>query len=329
MNQNQPTQPEEMTLLELLQSIYRGITHLCKQTCHLLTQTYQLGCRKWWLILGIGILALSAALYLNRPTNRRYVAESRITLYGVDANVIQTAYNALGQASVYPNSMAQSELATLLGISNEDVKGLSRFQTFHVLENQIGAEWVDYEKYATHLDKKDTATTLVSNAMVLRFCTKRPKQIATIEEAIMRYLNSIPLAEIEYQVYHNKLETELRFQTEQINLIDSISRAFYAAQIHSVPSYTNTANTNIMVGHQELSLMNKQLNQVYYIKADIERTLSIATQPVVQDYHFVASALPALHPIYFPIKMLLFGIIIGLLAAYWVERHKGISSTRK
>ena len=146
MNQNQPTQPEEITLLELLQHINRGIKHLCKQTCHLLTYIFQLGCRKWWLVLGIGLLALSAALYLNRPKNRRYIAESRITLHGVDANVIRTAYNALGQASVRPNNMAQSELATLLGLSNEDVIGLSRFQTFQVLANQIGAEWVDYEK---------------------------------------------------------------------------------------------------------------------------------------------------------------------------------------
>ena len=321
MNQNQPTQPREISLIDLFEAIGRGIRTLCNKLGNLLLSICRLAYRQWWIVLLFALFSTAAALYYNRPKNRQYTVEARITLRGVNAHVVRQTYDELAQAATKTSLYAQNDLATMLGIDREDALVLSRFKSYQVLSNQVGSQWADYDGYASHADKKDTTTTLVGNALVLSFRTKRPNRVPEIEEAIMRYLNANPLAIASYQAYHSQLEDELQFQQAQITLLDSIAREFYSAQIHSRPTYT-TANTSIMVGKQEMALMNNQINEVYYRKANLEQALAISMAPVMLENHFVASAKAVLSPIFFPIKMLLFGILIGLIVAYLFDNRK-------
>lgn len=311
---------KEMTLLEFLQLIVRSIVWLFSTIWKGIVSCLKLFYRKWWVVLGMGLLALAAAVYYNRPGNRAYEVNARVNLYGANLYHVEETYRQIANAPTFPVSGLQTDLSELLNLPASETWVLGWFTSYRILTNQVGAKWVDYSNYAVGVDL-DATVHVVDNELLLRFRTKHPDKAAMVGDSIISYLNSNSVIQEEYRVYRQQLSEDLKRQTAQLTLLDSISRAFYRAQINSAPAITGEKQ-NILVGHQELTLKNKDIDEVYSRKAKIERLLALSTSPVVVENQFVVNILPIHHRYFFPIGIAILGLILGMICAFTMEHWK-------
>lgn len=312
---------KEMTLLEFLQLIVRGIVWLFSIIWKGIVSCLKLFYRKWWVVLGMGLLALVAAAYYNRPGHRAYEVNARVNLYGADLYHVEETYRQIANAPTFPVSGLQTDLSELLNLPASETWILGWFSSYRVLTNPVGAKWVDFSNYAVGVDVDTTVVRVVKNELLLRFRTKHPDKAAMVGEAIVAYLNSNPVIQGEYRLYRQQLSEDLQRQTAQLVLLDSISRAFYKAQVNAAPALTRERQ-NILVGHQELTLMNEDIDKVYQRKAKIEKELALSTNPVVIANQFVVNILPVHHCYLFPIGIAIIGLILGMILACAIEHWK-------
>lgn len=323
MNTESHTEKNERDLLDLLTIIAGWISRLMRAIAGVLIGMLRLTVRHWVIALLPTLLSMALGIYLVLPGHRYYQAQAiaMLQIAPNDHYLAEQVYKELGEAWNVPDENLPNSLAHILGIPVKEAMAVRKFLAYDVIANQIDASWVDYEGYAKHLQKEDTTTVLVKRKLALTFETKHPENIATIEQAILNYMNANPNLIVRHQAFRQLLEEQHAFHTQQLQLLDSVSRAFYAAQIKATPAYAQQG-TNIVVGRQEIALMNNDIQTVLQDKGNLEIELTMCTAPIVLENGFIVNAMPVRHPLFFPLEMLLLGWMIGILLAFCADNRK-------
>lgn len=329
MNAENNTGKNEKDLLDLLTIIGGWISRFLHAMGRALLSLLSLTVRHWAIVMLPALLCMGLAIYINRPGKRYYKAQAivRLGIAPADHDVAADVYRSLSEAWNVREDIPNS-LANVLSLSTEDALALRKLTTYDVIANQIDASWVDYNGYSKSVPEEDTCTVLVKGKLALSFETRKPEHAALIGEAIVQYMNKHPQMQLKHRTFCKQIQDELTFLEQQTALLDSVSRAFYEAQINATPTYSQQG-TNIVVGHQEIKLMTEQINEIIRRKGFLESQLSQFEAPVVQESAFVVSALPVRHPIFFPIKAFLAGWLLGLVLALCIENRKRWWSTLK
>lgn len=311
-----------MNFFDLCKSCANGIARGCRALLDLLVKMVRLTYRMWWVVLIVVVAALVLANYLARKDNRRYKVEAVVILNGPTTELAQHAYHNISMATS-PLLSERQNLMALLQLSPEELKGVSRFKCFYVIDclHDSVADYIDYKHKSS---ATDTVNVRMPNRLCLQFQTKNPLAGERIGNAVVAYLNSVPQLQQAFEHKRAILERKVEFSRNQVEKLDSLTSAFYFKQGTGQQAQAALWEKGFVLGRREIKLFTGAIYQEInrYMKEDYE--LMLCTAPVVVEDHFIVSPSPVNGRIKLNVLGLIIGWVLGCILAALIEQRKNI-----
>lgn len=307
------TRSHEMNLLDLCAALGRGVVRALKALLSALAAMVRISYRYYWLVIIILSLSVAAALYYSRPTNRIYRVDALVMINGATHDVVTQSYLQLAEAN---KSFARQNLHALLGINPALAEQMSHFAVYNVFDFMADgtADRVDYD---ARLPLDDTMCVCVQDKLALQFYTKQPDSIRTMQDAILRYLNSQQMIQAPYAQFRANLEREAKFHHDQIDKLDSLTSVYYFSQSSS--SQLAIEHQSLVLGTPKVTLFLDDVLEEMSVLKDTDTRLSYADAPVVLLSPFVVSSVPVNTPLKCSLLALLLGWVLSVLIALCVQ----------
>ena len=320
-------QEREMNFFDLCKACANGIGRACRAFWNLLVKMIRLSYRQWWIVLIFVVAALVAANFYARRDNRRYKVEAVVILNGPTVEMTEQVFRNFSLAAA-PYISARQNLPALLQLSPEELKGISRFKSFPVIDclHDSVADYVDYKLKSSPLD---TLSVRMPNRLCLQFQTKHPLEGERIGEAMIAYLNAQPQMQKAFERKRAIQERKVEFARNQIEKLDSLTSAFYFKQGTGQQAQAALWEKGFVLGRREIKLFTPTIYEEIerYTKADYE--LAFCTAPVVVENSFIVYPKPVNGRIKTNVIGLLIGWILGCIVAALIEQRKAIASWLK
>ena len=320
-------QEREMNFFDFCKACADWFVRVCRACWELFAKMIRLSYRQWWIVLIVIMAALVVANYMARRTNRRYKVEAVVVLNGPTVELTNQVFRNFTMAAA-PQISARQNLPALLQLSPDEVKGLSHFKTFPVIDclRDSVADYVDYKLKSSPLD---TVNMRMANRLCLQFQTKHPQEGERIGEAMIAYLNAQPQMQTAFEHKRAILERKVEFAKNQIEKLDSLTTAFYFKQGTGEQVQAGLWERGFVVGRREIKLFTDAIYLEFrrYMTADYE--LGLCTAPVVVEDRFIVYPAPVNGRIKLNVIALLIGWLLGCVIAALIEQRKTIVSWLK
>ena len=312
----------EINLLDFCAAIVRRITSLCKGVGCMLGHMLRLSYRYWWLVLTVMALAMVAALYYSRPTNRIYRVNAMAVLNGAPRDVVASAFQALAETD---GRFALQNLSTTLGVSATLADQCYGFRVYDVFDcmNDGTADIVDYDAECA---LQDTLCVRMQDRLALQFYTKQPDSVLNMQKAILNYLNAQPLILSSYLSFHNNLMREVQFNHNQLEKLDSLTSHFYFTSLHRQLSLDESS---VVMGTNKVELFLEDIREHMEQLSRTDVRLAYAKAPVVLSMPFTLERVPLNSPLKCLLLALLMGWTFGVVLAWLIERRSRIQEWLK
>lgn len=317
------TTHHEMNLFDLTAAFFRAIGRFLKALFRLGGNSLRIFLRKWYISLPLLFLCIAGALYWSRPANRLYKVGTMVKLNGPHTEDLRQAWQPL-QFAVPDCISATQSLPALLGISAEDAFPLQDFACLNVIDykNDSTADVVDFRN--KH-NLSDTTDVVMPNYLYLQFRTRRPQQAQEIGKVILSYLNNHTSLQRAYENYVRTLQREAVFCRTQIEILDSLTTAFYFEQGTGQQIQRDIRMSALVVGEREINLLHEEILQLIAHTKKTEYELSTATAPVVTVSDFTIDPRPVNGRLKCLLVALLCGYVTGCISAWTIEEKKRIA----
>lgn len=308
---------------ESVRAIGRGIKACGKGLASMLRLTY----RQWWVVLIVVVLALVAANYWARRSNRIHKVEAIVWLNGPSVEQTEQAFKNL--ANAMPSSLTKKQtLTTQLGLTKQQLRGVHDLRSYHVIDckHDSVADFVDYRHKVA---RTDTLNVHMPNRLCLTFRTNNLAAVDTVGEAIINYLNTLPQMQAAYEKKRALVEREVQFAQTHIEKLDSLTTAFYFEQGIGPQFQANRWESGFVAGRREIKFFTAVIYNEFCHLDKLNTELTFCTAPVVVEDNFKINPNAVNGRIKMNIIGLLAGWILGCLIAAFIEQRKALISWLK
>lgn len=313
-------QNQNKTLLDVLLAFCDWCKSMCAKCADLLGQMVRLTWRKWFIVLPCVAVGIGFALYFTRWENRQYKVDGVLRLNGPTNFEVAQAMQPLVFALPTVLSEAQSS-EHLLG-NQIGYPTAYRFETFNVvdLRNDSVPDYVDFKR--KH-NAADTIDVVMTNRIGVRFRTKNLPAIATVQEGLINYLNSLPNLQTSFEAEKARMQTDCELCQKQIALLDTFAYEFYMHQsVGGDQMQLNIWKQGTFLGRREVEPVHPMIFDVLKHYQYTTHELAQMTAPVVVETAFAACPTAVWTPLKTGILFGLFMWIVGLLLAWPIENRK-------
>ena len=309
----------EINLLELIQLFFSWLGKC------FLALLYALGfCLKQWyrnyliVILSL-IICISAAFYMSRTQALRYKVEAMAILNGCDAQSTKEVSRQLEQS--FTSNKAIS-FGTKLNLPDSVSCNVKEFHSYYVIDYNSDSvpDLVDFK--GTH-SLKDTVNVRQRDRIYFRFITKNVAQVPQVEQAIIKYFNSNPSFQAQFNAKRNALIESINVCNVQIQRIDSMSKTNYFKE-ESNQVYLDDRGL-VLGGKLGKQLYYRDLSTIEYNKSKLQSKLSTCNRPVDLPSGFVINPVPVNSRLKYIVISILIGLALSLILSVLVENRKTIS----
>ena len=302
------------------QAIGRGIKACWNGFAAFLRLSYRL----WWVVLTVVVLALVAANYFARQTNRIYKVEAIAWLNGPTIEQAEQVYRQLSFA-LSPTVSKQQNLPALLGLSSEELYGVRRLESFHVIDclHDSIADFVDYSRKAS---RTDTINVHMPDRLCLSFRTNRPENAELVGNAIVAFMNKDVAMQAAFESRKKVLTRQVQFAQSHIEKLDSLTSAFYFEQGTGAQVQGNIWSSGFIVGRREIELFSEDIYAEFDRYNHFSHELAFCTAPVVLESPFTINPAAVNSRIKMNILGLILGWLLGALIAAIIEQRKALIS---
>lgn len=311
---------KETNLLDVCRSIW----HLCiKGLCAfwaLIVSMLRLTFRYWYIVFPVWGIMTAYLYYRARPEHRKYQVNAIVLLNGPSVEHFCQAYTELMCANPYSDT---KNLWTLLQIEPWESSKLQKWEYFDVID-MLKDGTPDYVDFRRNASRNDTLVWRMQDRVAIRFRLLHDiNLLPKVEEAMLRYFNSNPTMQKEYDIYMANMRRQAKFNHDQIEKLDSLTSAFYFQQGNSKKQLI-VNDDNMILGDRRINLFLDEINTHMGYTQVFDQRISRATAPVVLEHHLNPNGSLYYHPyVMFVVNMLL-GWIVGCLIGAIVYRRKEI-----
>lgn len=315
---------KQMNLFDFCLLGIRALGRCLKALWNLFAAALRITYRKWWIVLIVVLVALAAANYYARTSNRMYKVDALVWLNGPSVEQAEQVFGNLEKALPQGVSGTQN-IAALLNISSEEASHLDRFKSFHVIDC-LADSVADYVDFKGKASRTDTVNIHMPNRLCLSFRTTDPQNAANIGNAIVGYMNNIPQMQRAFEAKRQVLDRELQFVKSHIEKLDSLTTSFYFEQGFGPQAQAKFWETGMVIGRREIKLFTDDIYAEFHHYMNLNHELAFCTAPVVLEDTFTINPIAVNGRIKMNCLGLLLGWILGCLIAALIEQRKAISS---
>ena len=287
-------------------AIGRGCAAMGRLLAHMTRRTY----RYWWVVLPVVMLAVVAAFYYTRPTNRIYCANAVALLNGPSVQQFEQAYAPLRKKTL--------------------LDGATDFTTFRVVDC-LGDETADFIDFRRKIKPTDTVNVLMQDRLCLQFRIKERdlRRLPAIEQGLTELLNADEAMQRSYAAYLANLREEVAFNHAQAHKLDSLTSTYYFYNATTAQPLAYNGNGVNFYGDRRIRLF---LDELYEQRAHMQRSdyrLQLATAPVTLENHFALDAKPLNGRFKCMLLFFLLGWIAGCALAELMAQRKALNAWLK
>ena len=280
---------QETNLLDVCIAIWRRIVRLCKWVVNLLVTGIRLTYQRWYIIMPIMCCFVVALYWWKRPANIKYEVEGIVLLNGPTYEHFQQRCNSLVRAT---GTTPETEIGTKINCPYIKPKHLQKLQTFPIIDARKDGtpDFVDFKYSAL----SDTSNIRMEDRVYIRFEYKTYlDSLEQVEEGLLRYFNTDPMMQQEYQTYFANMARRVRFNHDQLEKLDSLTSVFYFNQQPSAQlmlERDRRNNNEVLIGNHKMSLFLNDINRHMHSTMQDDILFQRATAPVVLEDHLSATS---------------------------------------
>jgi hypothetical protein len=225
----------------------------------------------------------------------------------LDAFTLQNGKSSLSDKLVLPDSVLKN------------IVGIKAHYILCYKKDGIAVK-VDYENVDP---QKDTMIVRMSDRMCLQVMTKNVSQLPTVQNAILKYLNSNPVMRSQFEVHKMELIQQIAICNRESFRIDSLAKVSYFKDSEKQLQLTNNS---LLVGEQKKQLFYSELVNIQNTKAFNEIALSNNTNPIVLPSGFAVAPKPLNPMSKYALTGGFLGYLLSLLLVVVMDNLKRIKS---
>jgi hypothetical protein len=294
---------KEMNLFDLCAAAGRAVGRGSQNVRTAFGRMIKLTWRMWWIVLPIMALVLWGALHYSRKDNRLYKVNAVAVVNGATKDVLAREFEAIAM-NPYRLAAPMAQMGVNVDLANYN-KGFRSFDLIDYMADNT-ADLIDLKRKAP---VTDTLMVHVPDMLALQFKTKRPNDLAVIQEAIMQYLNSRESLQKPYAQFRQNLEREAKFHHDQLEKLDSLTSVFYFSNNQIPQVKLGKKESGMILGTSSMELFLDQIHDEMQLLRKTDTRLAYASAPVVLQSEFVVDP-AALNG---RIKMIALGLVLGWL----------------
>ena len=313
---------KETSLFDLIYAACKACGRGINRIICLLSRMIRLSWRKAYIVLPLLILGLAAGIYWTRPENRKYKVEAVLILNGPTEFDVAQALMPI-EFAVDANMSETQNLQNLLQLEPEIARVTTRFEHFPVIDFRHDSvpDMIDYKR--SH-KRSDTLDIVMDNRIAVRFRTKNINSVPTVQQNLLKYLNSQPQIQAAFEAKKADIERYAEFCRVQTEVLDSFITEFYFNQGISTQTKVRAWSPGLVVGSREVQAMHNDMFELMERRKQVTHELSLMTAPVVLDSNFALNPEPVRNPHIWRILFMLAGWIAGAVLAWLIEDRKNI-----
>ncbi len=305
----------EINLLELISRFFDWIKNLGKAVLNLLGYFFRLSYRHKLLFAVSILLCVGVSQYLSRPSARIYKAGAIAILNGCE---VQTAKEVSRQLENSFQSDELTSLSTKLSLPDSVAKSIVGVQSFYVIDylKDNDPDMVDFKN---NHSLTDTLNVRMKDRFYLQFMTTNINQVPQVQKAILNFFNSNPEMRTEFNVNKSGLADKIALCDSESKRIDSLAKVSYFKENNK---QLQLADNNLIIGEQKKQLFYGDLIHLQDVKNYALKQFNDFVQPMFLPSDFVISPSPINGPIKYGFFGFVFGVILAIVIAEFIEKRK-------
>lgn len=302
------TNEQELNLLQIFGKIGEWLKNILSNITHMVSYSIKMSVKYWYLFLVVFSLSILASLYLSRPSNHKYHAETVLHASFSDISYVNEVIDQL-RPSIKDNDLYS--FASKLQIPNNIAKNIIKIQRYDIIDylDDNTPNMIDFKR--SH-SPRDTTNLVMNDRVYLRLVTLDPNNLDVIYDAVMNYLNTNSRLVNEYEFNKQILTTNIALIDKETNRIDSLAQTNYFKNEDRID--LKMSSDRMILGERKKPLFYDDLIYLMSQKYNREKQYEMAVQPVYSTTGFIVSG-----PINGRLKLLVFGFIIGVISGLVVS----------
>lgn len=311
------TDPKELNLVQIINVVFKWIYDLIRKIVIFTGRLLQISVKHWIVFLLCLALGIVGAIYFAQDSKQTYMAETTLYVSNSNSHIVKDIIDKL---KVSPMNNKELSLASKLNIPDSVTSEIVAIKYFNIID-YIKDDMPDLVDFKNQHSLSDTMNVVLSDRIYLQIETRNPNQIATLEKALLDYINANPRLIREFEARRKGYEARVEFAKAEIKRIDSLANISYFQDLNN--KSLNLNNNSLIVGEQKKPLIYEDVISLIGTKETNERFLNIAKTPV-----FLTDGFSIYGPVNSKMKIFIYGLLIGiaagLLASYIFEQRKSI-----
>ena len=306
---------KEVNLLDIMSVIWNWIVKVVMFVISLAGKTLQLLFRHKILTIILLLLAFAVSQYFSRPSNRKYNVDAMAVLYGVQAKTVMQVGSQLTASSP---RFEETSLSRKLGISDSVSKKIAGINFFNVIDFKSDSV-PDRVDFNNKHPLSDTLNVRMRDHVYIRLKTIGTKHAAEVGDAVLKYINSNPTVQTEFESWKNQLRQSIVIAGLESKRLDSLARIKY---FQDAKPNIRLDNNNLLIGNQYTQLFYGDMLYMQRIISESEAKLAEAETPLVIPSGFIINPQATNGRVKNGIEGLLIGLVLSVIAAFVIENFK-------
>lgn len=268
-NNSQSRQSDEIDLLDLFRKMFRALGRgfITIGRCVLFIVVFLI---KKWIPLGLSVIAgIGISFLIMAITEDYYISDLTIRTNAVANSDMIDYVNKIHTFCIEGNLSA---LARSFSLDNELAGNIKDLQAYWIID--LGNDGIpDYIDLMNKHDAEDTINVRMPNRFVVRVKTTTPKELRTIREGLLSYINTNDFFRQQNDIRIVQVREMLDRMNYEIEQLDSLQKVKYFEETRNmIPKMGGQ-----MVFLQELKtqLLHSEITSLYGLKQYYERELNI------------------------------------------------------
>ncbi len=274
MTEKQRNQQNEIDLLDLFSSLWKGILRFFKIIIDTFLFLFVFGIRRiHWMVLSV-IIGFGIGYLRYSQTPRYYSSEMIVQPNGFNSIEMGQYINDIHKMCEQNNIAGIVEALQISEHSAELIQGIEAFFFIDVNRDGLG-DHVDYEgKY----NPADTTETIIKSRLLIRAQVLNNTSFTEVKEGLIRYIDNNPYLIKVNDLRKRELEARIQQSEKEISKLDSLQDFEYYKSLED--SKLNRQG--------QIVFMNEKITQLYYRDKEsllskrlgYQKALELATEPI-------------------------------------------------
>ncbi len=306
---------DEIDLIEVFQKMGQGIKNLFNHFFNFLYKFLLFLIRRAF-IIGIVLILLLAFGVFKYKTSPSFYSSTLEAYSNAMSSIDMINYvNNINELFIEKDFEA---LESKLGINSTELEKIKKVKAYKVIDlNKDGVtDLVDFnEKYAT------SDTTISETRFVIKVEVFDQGVFPVIQKSILEYIESNNYIKELNTIRKRQLQELITKLNDEISLLDSLKKYEYFKKQDQL---TPQAGQLLVMNEKETQLYHEQIISLYRQKQSLEERLEIRMEPITIIQDFSALSVTENKLITYLKTYGIWGIVLGLLIAVFIENRKVI-----